>query len=323
MPGRSSRGGVVGAGRLSSSTPPTTATAAKSRFTYMVERQLRCSVRNPPSSSPTAPPDAASDPNTPKALPRSAGAENVVVSSESAAGASSAANTPCRERAVTRIPKVAAAPPTAEAAAKPICPMRKARRRPNLSASRPPSSSRLPKVIAYEVTTHCRWSSENPRSAWAEGRAMFTMVASRTTMSWARPMTARIHHRRGSGCAAVVGTAGVVLVPGRVGSADMVVLHGFRSFSLARMRARVRVRGLSGSTMREPAPSPARHATMPSGWTSGAFVSATRSPCPPFLRRPPSSCGGRRPGVRRGVPVGPCPRCGRAGRPRSGDAGTV
>ncbi|GAA4294574.1 hypothetical protein GCM10023086_06850 [Streptomyces venetus] len=38
------------------------------------------------------------------------------------------------------------------------------------------------------MTTHCRLPSEMPKSAWAEGRAMFTMVASSTTMSCASAM---------------------------------------------------------------------------------------------------------------------------------------
>ena len=43
----------------------------------------------------------------------------------------------------------------------------KVRLRPKRSAIRPPSSSRLPNASAYAVTTHCRSSSEKPRSRWA------------------------------------------------------------------------------------------------------------------------------------------------------------
>jgi hypothetical protein len=68
--------------------------------------------------------------------------------------------------------------------------------RPNRSATRPPRRSRLPNDSAYAVMTHCRWSSEKPRSAWADGSAMFTIVTSSTTSSWAMPMTVRISHRR-------------------------------------------------------------------------------------------------------------------------------
>src|ERR1700679_943542 len=40
--------------------------------------------------------------------------------------------------------------------------------------------------------------SEKCRACCAEGRAMFTIVASRTTISWASATTARISQRRGS-----------------------------------------------------------------------------------------------------------------------------
>ena len=58
----------------------------------------------------------------PNALPRSLASVNVVVSSASTAGASSAPNTPWTARAVTSMPKLTAAPPTAEATAKPVEP---------------------------------------------------------------------------------------------------------------------------------------------------------------------------------------------------------
>src|SRR5215203_767015 len=46
---------------------------------------------------------------------------------------------------------------------------------------------------------HCRWPSENSRSACAAGSAMFTTVASSTTMSCARATVARVHQRREGG----------------------------------------------------------------------------------------------------------------------------
>ncbi len=84
----------------------------------------------------------------PNALPRSAGSVNVVVSSDSAAGASTAPNAPCRARATISISMPFAAPPSADARAKPTRPMRNIRLRPKKSESRPPSSSRLPKASA-------------------------------------------------------------------------------------------------------------------------------------------------------------------------------
>ena len=84
----------------------------------------------------------------PNAFPRSAGSVNVVVSSDSAAGASSAPKAPCSARAPTSMPKLSAAPPAAEAPAKPSSPAMNVHLRPNRSAIRPPSSSRLPNASA-------------------------------------------------------------------------------------------------------------------------------------------------------------------------------
>ena len=68
-------------------------------------------------------------------------------------------------------------------------PIMKIRRRPKRSPSRPPSSSRLPKARAYPVTTHRRLAVAMSRSFWMKGRAMFTMVPSSTTISWATEMS--------------------------------------------------------------------------------------------------------------------------------------
>ena len=80
----------------------------------------------------------------PNARFRSAGLVNVVVSSDSAAGASSAANAPWLARAMTSMAKLTDAPPTAEATANPTSPVMKTTLRPNRSPIRPPNSSRLP-----------------------------------------------------------------------------------------------------------------------------------------------------------------------------------
>ncbi len=122
--------------------------AANTRFTYKHQRQDRYSVSRPPRSRPTAPPAPTIAPNTPNALPRSLGSENVVVSSDSAEGAISAPNAPWEARATTSIPKLVAAPPTADAAANPVSPARNVTFRPSRSASRPPSRSRLPNASA-------------------------------------------------------------------------------------------------------------------------------------------------------------------------------
>ena len=142
----SSLGLPEGGCRFSSSAPPVKATVAKIRFTYSVHRQDRYSVSAPPSSRPTAPPAAAIAPKTPNALPRSFCSVNVVVSSDSAEGTSSAANAPWQARAVTSMVKLTDAPPIADTPAKPTSPVRNVTFRPSRSASRPPSRSRLPKA---------------------------------------------------------------------------------------------------------------------------------------------------------------------------------
>ena len=133
----------------------------------------------------------------------------MTVSSDSAAGASSAPKAPWQARATTSMPKLPAAPPNADAPAKPMRPAMNVAFRPIRSVSLPPRSSRLPKAREYAVTTHCRSMSEKPRTCWAEGSAMFTIVASSTTISWASATTARISQRRGSGPADVAGLAQV------------------------------------------------------------------------------------------------------------------
>jgi hypothetical protein len=85
-------------------------------------------------------------PNTPNALPRSLESRNVTVSSDSAAGASSAPKAPWQARATTSMSKLPAAPPNADAPAKPMRPTMNVAFRPIRSVSLPPSSSRLPKA---------------------------------------------------------------------------------------------------------------------------------------------------------------------------------
>ncbi len=130
----------------SSISAPVTAITAKATLTKRHQRQERYWVRMPPSSRPTAAPEPATAPKTPKALPRSCGSVKVTVSSERAAGARIAPNRPCTPRATTRTPKDGAAPPAAEAIAKPIRPPMKVHLRPKMSEIRPPSRSSEPKV---------------------------------------------------------------------------------------------------------------------------------------------------------------------------------
>lgn len=111
-----------------------------------VQRQLRYSVSSPPSSSPTAAPEPATAPNTANAVARSLASGNVVVSRDSAAGASVAPAMPWIARAMTSTAKLGEMPPSSEAPAKTKSPMMNIRFRPTRSARRPPNSSSAPKA---------------------------------------------------------------------------------------------------------------------------------------------------------------------------------
>src|SRR5438552_11618279 len=175
---------------------PATAIAANTRLTYRHQRHDRYSVSTPPMISPTALPPAATEPKTPKARPRSCGSVNVLTRVPSADGARTAPNAPCSARAVTRTTNVPAAPPIAEAIAKPTRLVINTHLRLKMSPSRPPTSSRLPNDSAYAVTTHCRSPLEKPSACCADGSAMLTIVASSTSISWATAATTRTSQRR-------------------------------------------------------------------------------------------------------------------------------
>jgi hypothetical protein len=78
----------------------------------------------------------------PNALARSFGPVNVVVSSDSADGTSSAENAPWQARAVISMVKLTEAPPIADTPAKPARPIRNVTFRPSRSASRTPACRR-------------------------------------------------------------------------------------------------------------------------------------------------------------------------------------
>ena len=80
-----------------------------------------------------------------------------------------------------------------------VSPIMNNRRRPNRSASRPPSNNTPPKTIAYAVITHCRLTCEKCRSVLIEGSATFTIATSRTTMNCATTISASTIQRRRSG----------------------------------------------------------------------------------------------------------------------------
>ena len=94
-------------------------------------------MSTPPSSRPIDAPLPAIAPKIPNAFARSAASVKVVVSSDSAAGARIAPNSPCTARAATSMSKLCAAPPTAEATAKPARPPMNVHLRPKRSDEPP------------------------------------------------------------------------------------------------------------------------------------------------------------------------------------------
>ena len=110
--------------RLSASSTGASAAAARpiGTLTNSTHCQPSVSVSTPPSSTPAAPPEPATAPQTPSALLRSAPSLKVVVTIDSAAGESSAAPRPCTARAAISQASVCARPPASEAPANRISP---------------------------------------------------------------------------------------------------------------------------------------------------------------------------------------------------------
>jgi hypothetical protein len=111
---------------------------------------------------------------------------------ESAAGATRAAPKPWSPRVAIRSPIDWEIPARNDAAVKMVSPVRRMRRLPSRSASRPPNRRNPPSMRPYAMTTHCSVLWLTPRSRWIEGKATFTMATSRTTMNCAAQVSARM-----------------------------------------------------------------------------------------------------------------------------------
>jgi hypothetical protein len=159
-------------------------------LTNSTQRHDSHEVSMPPASRPMAAPDPDTAANTPNARLRSGPSLKLVVISASAVGEAIAPPTPCRARAASSQPDEVARPPSSEARVNSRMPEMNTRRRPRMSPARPPSSSSPPKVSVYALSTHDRLVVEKFSASRMCGRAMFTMVASRTTMSCDAAMTA-------------------------------------------------------------------------------------------------------------------------------------
>src|SRR6266498_1609133 len=130
-------------------------------FTRNTHGQPSACVTTPPSSSPPVAP-----------IPPTADH----AASDSAAGISSAADTPWPTRAEISTAGVGASPQTSEATTSSANPHTNTRRAPNPSANRPPSSSSAPPGNVHAVNVHWAPAGDSPRSAAIDGAAVKTLV---------------------------------------------------------------------------------------------------------------------------------------------------
>ena len=122
-----------------------TAPTATGRLRKKIARQETYSVSAPPTTGPMASASADTPAQVPIALPRSS-AGNVTVMIESVAGIMNAAPTPWMARPATSQPWSGARPMAALDSANTTTPNRNILRRPRMSPSRPPVTSRTANV---------------------------------------------------------------------------------------------------------------------------------------------------------------------------------
>ena len=121
-----------------------------------IQRQPGPSVSSPPAMTPTTEAMPLIAPHMPSARARWGPSGKTLVSRLSAAGAMNAEPRPWSPRATISITEPWASPATSEASAKITSPAWRMRRRPTVSASRPPSSRNPPSTVPYAVTTYWR-----------------------------------------------------------------------------------------------------------------------------------------------------------------------
>ena len=165
-------------------------------MTKKTQRQPGPAVSTPLTIMPTTKPEPPIAAHTPSALLRSAPV-NIVVIADSAAGATSAAPTPCATRAAISSAPDPVRPQASEPSVNSTMPASSTRRRPRVSASRPPSSMRPPNASTYAVTTQVSAVRPMDRSAPMRGSATFAAVASRMSMNSARQSRTSAVQRRG------------------------------------------------------------------------------------------------------------------------------
>ncbi len=116
-------------------------------FTKKIQCQLIASVRIPPASRPTEAPAEATKLNTPIAFARSRGSGNIVTIMPRITAEATAPPAPWMKRAPISMPCVCETAHRAEAPVKTARPIRKMRRWPIRSPSRPESRSSPPNAI--------------------------------------------------------------------------------------------------------------------------------------------------------------------------------
>ncbi len=141
-----------------------TTAAPTGTLTKKIHSQPSHFVSTPPIRTPTAAPLPPIAPQTPSALLRSEPSSNVVVMIDSADGERIAAPSPCTARAAISCPSEFERPQASEASVNSATPNMKTRRRPRMSAVRPPRSRKPPNVSAYALRIHWRFPCEKCRS---------------------------------------------------------------------------------------------------------------------------------------------------------------
>jgi hypothetical protein len=136
--------------------------------------------------------------NRPNARARSRPVNSCWISAEFC-GARKPAAMPWARRAAMTSPTLGAAPTAALHSTKADSEIRKIRRRPTASPSRPATTRARAKVSAYPETTHCTVAGPVCRSRCIEGSATDTIVTSKRIMKPATRVTHNACQRLGSG----------------------------------------------------------------------------------------------------------------------------
>ncbi|CQA11966.1 Uncharacterised protein [Mycobacteroides abscessus] len=180
---------------LTNANVPASAAIVMSTLTYITQRQTSSCVRTPPTSKPAVLAAPITAPKMPNACRSAVDPRKLLTTNDIAAGASRAPNTPWAIRDATSSPKFVAEPPTNDAMAKPLNPMIIALRNPTMSATRPPSSNRPPRVSTYAVISHCRSLLVNRSAACVAGSAAATTLLLTTSSISIRQATESAYQR--------------------------------------------------------------------------------------------------------------------------------